>query len=248
MTIVFRREANGRSDGSSASVTATYSSNNLGDMLCLGIGWEDSASTDVSTVVDGAGNAWTSGVAKVRNASIPYAVRLFYVPTGCLASASTNTVTVTLGTSTTFKRLSLIEYRSTNGPWTSNMRDKTSTGTGTSKNLATGSMTPAGNDQLVLSFGGINGTGNIGATSPYVARATDPFDAVTGMTERVLSGGLGVAVAGNATSLVSNDWLITAMTLNDVAGSVTAPVVAQRTPTTNVSSSGKARILLAGGR
>jgi len=249
VTIIFRRSANGRSVGSTTTVAGTYSVVDAGDLCWLGVGWLDPTGViDTSTVLDGAGNTWSAAGGKVRNASQQYSLRIYYIPTGALASSGGNTVTVTLGSATTFKYLSLLEYRSTNGPWTSNMLDKTSSGTGNDKNPVTGSMTPASIDQLIAGFATITGSGDIHATSPYTARAVDPTDGATGAVEYVLTGGLGTPITAQAHSNVADQWSMGGVTFSDVAGTVAAPVVAQRVRTTNVRSSGKARILLAGGR
>jgi hypothetical protein len=246
VTIVFHRETHGAADGSGTTVTASYSSNSLGNLLWIGIGWEDTGVTDVLSVTDAAGNPWQSAIAKVRNAPANDAVRIFYVPTGCLTSAGANLITVTMAAACTFKRISGLEYRSTNGPWTSDMRDKTGSGTGNSKALLSSSVTPATADQLVGSFGQTGGFGACGASAPYTARATNGF---TTATERILVGGLGVAVTGQATGTVSEQWEIATVTFADVGGTLIPPVAAaSRVRLTNVSSSGKARTLLAGGR
>jgi hypothetical protein len=112
-------------------------------------------------------------------------------------------------------------------------------------------MTPTTSNELVAGFGACTGAGNVGATSPYVARAT-AGDGGSGATERVLSGGAGAAVAAQATSGAVDQWVFVGVTFKDAtAGGTVSTSTSTSTPTTVVStispSAGKARALLAGG-
>ncbi len=246
MAISYRRSTTKSSDSSGTSVAGVYSTNDGGDLGWFGVGWLDPAGTiDVSSVTDTAGNIWVATpTGKVRNASQQYSARMYYVA-GPLKAFSSNTVTVTLSAAATFKRLSLLEYKSSNGPWTSTPLDKSNGSTGNSTSLSSGNMTPAFSNELVAGFAAITGSGSINATAPYVTRAVSS-DGAHGGIERVLAGGSGIAVAAQATSPAGFDWTMLGATFTDTAAVVTstaeAPVMVSVT-----SSNGRGRALMCGG-
>jgi hypothetical protein len=228
VAISYRRGAHKESDSSSTTIAVAYSSNDLGDLGWLGVGWLDPAGTiDVSTVADGAGNTWATAGGKVRNATQQYAGRIYYVPTGMKLSAS-NTVTVTFSASAQFRRLDLLEYKSSNGAWGFDALDATNGATGNSTSLSSGNMTPALGGELVAGFGASE-AGNIYASSPYTLRQPSGGGQSAGATERVLSGNAGIAVAAQARSTGSGNWIMLGALFKDVPAqgesTLTAPVV-----------------------
>jgi hypothetical protein len=248
VTISFRRGYEAESDGSGTTIAKAYASNNAGDAGGLGVGWLDPTGViDVLSVTDTAGNTWTATPAgKVRNATQQYSGRQYYVPTGMKTSTG-NTVTVTFTAAATFKRLCLLEYKSSNGAWTSSPLDLSAGATGSGTAMSSGNMVPTTANQIVIGFGG-HGTANVGATSPYVLREPSGGGASTGATDRILSGGLGAPVAAQATATGSGQWVMLGMTFKDVVAAIVAPSVRPTlTPPAPSPSSGKARAVLAGG-
>ena len=247
MTISYRRGAAAKADSSSTTVAATYSSNNYGDAAWVGIGWDDpSGAIDVSTIVDTARNTWAT-TGKVRNASMTYSARIYYVP-GPMKASGSNTVTITLSSAASFKRLSLLEYKSSNGPWTSNPVDQSTGSTGNSASMSPGSMTPTTDNQLLVGFGA-SFTGSISASSPYVIR--QPSDPATTGLERILVGGAGVAVSPLMTISGATQWVMLGLTMFDAnsppAVDVDVALAALHTSRTPSTATGRGRALMSGG-
>lgn len=248
MAISYRRSTTKSSDSSGTSIAGIYASNDAGDLGWFGVGWLDTAgTTDVTGVSDTVGNIWVATpTGKIRNASQQYSMRMYYVA-GPLKAAGANTVTVTLNAAATFKRLSLLEYKSSNGAWTSSPLDKSNGSTGNGTAMSSGNMTPTVIDELVAGFAAITGSGTVHATAPYVTRAVSS-DGAHGGVERILSGGAGVAVAAQAYSIDPAFWTMLGATFTDtplVVSTTTAEAVLA--VASHVSARGRGRALMSGG-
>ena len=248
MAISYRRSTTKSSDSSGTSIAGIYASNDAGDLGWFGVGWLDTAgTTDVTSVTDTVGNIWVATpTGKVRNASQQYSARMYYVA-GPLKAAGANAVTVTLNAAATFKRMSLLEYKSSNGAWTASPLDKSNGSTGNGTNLSSGNMTPTSIDELVAGFAAITGSGNIGANAPYVTRAI-ASDGAHGGIERILSGGAGTPVAAQAVSAVGFDWTMLGATFTDtplVVSTTTAEAAVM--VASHASARGRGPSLMSGG-
>lgn len=196
-------------DVTSLTITAAFAAvgnspaNNPGNLIVASVGFVDVSGTTTCSVADTAGNTYFAAGAKVRNATNSYAIFTFYA-WGINQSTSTNTVTFTLSTTSTFRRASVHEYIAANGMvWTSDPLDKTSTATGTGTALNSGSQTTTTDGQLIVGWGFVNsGTVSAGAGFRMRQPSAGGVDLALVDANQVTAG----SIAALETGSVSDAW------------------------------------------
>lgn len=118
MTVGYVRGASSTSGGSSvSSKQSSYASNDVGNLLVGCFAWDDAFDTvSISSVTDTAGNVWVPSCTKRYSNPLGKSAQMYHV-IGNVASAGTNTVTVTLSNSTTHVINAIIELNSDFGWW-----------------------------------------------------------------------------------------------------------------------------------
>ncbi len=168
------RSGTGSVDGSGSAVTAAYSAANVGGHLLIAhVGWVDAAgTTNVTSLTDTNLNNWFPARAKTRQATNQYAVQIWY---SFGNKAGANTVQANFSAATTFTRIGVAEYESSNGSFWTDPLDQSNGGTGSSNAPAAGNVTPTQNNELVVSTAAIN-SGTLSAGASYALRTTPTID------------------------------------------------------------------------
>jgi hypothetical protein len=120
---------------SSSVVTNFYSAQTAGNLNVVIFGWYNSTSATVTSVTDTAGNSYTLAVGPIRSATNNLYI---YYAKNIAASAAGNQVTVTTSATLDGSWLSLAEYT---GLDTVSPLDGTTSGTGATAAISTGSLT-----------------------------------------------------------------------------------------------------------
>jgi hypothetical protein len=135
----------------------------LGDLIVVPIVFEDGAIT-VTSVTDTAGNTYVQAGAYARDANSPSTSCAFYCASAKASSASTNTITVHLSSSTTVGA-AVQSVTSPNVTWA---LDKTTGTSGTSGGISSGSVTTTSANEYVVAsaYGDGASTQASGAITP----------------------------------------------------------------------------------
>ncbi len=191
----------------STTVTVKYSKAQVaGDANILAIGWSDT-SASISSVSDSKGNVYTVAAPMVRGSATSQAI--YYAKNIVAAAANANTVTVTFNQPAFAVDLRASEY---SGLDQSSPFDKTASGSGTSGNASTSSVTTTFNSELVFGAGTTYGAISA-AGSGFTKRIITSPDA--DITEDKVVGSIG---SYNATASNSGAWVMQVATFK-AAGS-----------------------------
>lgn len=163
MAVAFVR-SNVNIAGVTTSATCAFPSNNAGNLLV--VAFEVGGNGNPTTVSDTAGNIWQT--AACADTTAGWRLRIYYAE-NCIASAGTNTVTMTCS-SAGYVRLTIAEYSGVGG----SLSYSNSAGTnGSGTSLNSGSVAVTSGD-LLVSFGFSLG-GSLAAGGGYTSRHTDGF-------------------------------------------------------------------------
>src|SRR5262249_49389847 len=134
-------------------VSALYQTAQLaGDTNIIVIGWNN-ATSNITSVVDSAGNIYQIAAPVVRGSGISQAI--YYAKNINASAAGSNTVTVTFKTSTPFVDLRITEY---SGLDLVNPLDVTSSASGTGTTANSGSVTTTAPNELLFAAGTTSGS------------------------------------------------------------------------------------------
>lgn len=217
MTISLTRANGANTDGGSTSATVTLPSVDGGSLLVAVVGWVDAAgTTNCNSVADTAGSTWHS-LTKRRNATQGYSLQIWYAY-NATARGTTDTFTATFSASSTFKRMDVGEFQSTNGSWSTDPFDSESSGSGNGTALTCSSFTP-GVDNCVVIGGGGSAAGNISNGSGMTMMAPTAGTASVGTAYAVQT--TKAATTAPLTASSSGQWIHAAGAFQDVPAAAT---------------------------
>jgi len=188
------------SAGSSGTIAQTLDSDVLsGSLLVVVASCVDASGTITATCADSLGSSYTLGVGPTRNADLNgtgYAQWIFYKAS---SPSGANTVTVTFSTSTTDRRIDILEY---SGVALSSPVTGTPVGaTGTTGAPNSGNTTTTVDDALIVG-GGLHDGGNLTAGATFTQRVrADGYDC----TEDKIVSSAGAYAATFSTG--TSDWI-----------------------------------------
>lgn len=227
MAITRVRITSASSDGSANTLGSTFAANGAGNLMVITVFYVDGGTISVTGVSDGV-NTWHA-LTEVRNATQGYSQQMWYAY-NISANAGTVTVTATFSGNTTFRRIHGAEYTDSAGAFSTDpFESPEGSGTGNGTSMATGSLTTAVANSVILT-GGSNGSGNISAGSGYTLASPSGGGVSTGFAEHILSST--TTETAKLTSSVSGQWGQAAAKFKSVASpnaTVTPTAVAAAT-------------------